>query len=112
MQRGIVMGTRSFSEEVERLGIPLATVKTNLVKVLGDLLGESPRDATVYHIKLNECGSAEQVAERLTLIFGEGSTMLLDATLQECKLCKSKASGVGKTKSSTRSSPRRRRAKP
>jgi len=107
------MVAKRFAEEVERLNIPLITLKISLVKALGNMLGETPRDSTVYHIKLNECNSAEQLAERLTLIFGEGAPMILDVTLQECKLCKSKASGVGETKkSSARSSPRRRRAKP
>jgi hypothetical protein len=107
------MAAKRFAKEVKRLNIPLITLKISLVKALGNMLGATPRDSTVYHIKLNECNSAEQVAERLTLIFGEGSTMLLDVTLQECKTLKIKASGVGETKkSSTRSPPRRRRAKP
>ena len=79
------MAAKSFTEEIERLDIPLATLKTGLVTVLGSLLGESPRDATVYHIKLKECDRVEQVAERLTLLFGEGATLLLQVTLKECE---------------------------
>ena len=84
------MAAKRFAEETERLNIPSSTVKASLVKALGDLLGESPRDATVYHLKLNECNDVEQLAERLTLIFGEGATILLDVTLQECKTFKIK----------------------
>ena len=79
------MTAKSFTEEIERLDIPLPTLKTGLVKALGSLLGESPRDATVHHIKLNECDRVEQVAERLTLLFGEGATLLIQATLKECE---------------------------
>jgi len=84
------MAAKRFAEEVKRLNIPLITLKTSLVKALGNMLGESPRDAVVYHIKLDKCGSVEQLAERLTLIFGEGATILLDVTLQECKTLKIK----------------------
>jgi hypothetical protein len=84
------MPTKSFTVEVERLNIPLTTLKAALVDTLGSLLGESPRDATVYHIKLNECETVDQVAERLSMIFGDGAAMLLDTTLKECKLLKSR----------------------
>ncbi len=80
-----MMTAKSFTAEIERLGIPLPTLKTGLVTALGSLLGESPRDATVYHIKLNECDRVEHVAARLILIFGEGATLLLEATLKECE---------------------------
>jgi hypothetical protein len=90
MQRGIVMAAKSFAKEAERLNIPSSAVKASLVKALGGLLGETPRDATIYHIKLNECNDVEQLVERLTLIFGEGVTILLDVTLQECKTLKIK----------------------
>ena len=92
------MAAESFAEETKRLDLPLITVKTCHVKALGDLLGESPRDAVIYHVKLDECDSVEQLAERLTLIFGEGAPILLEAALKECKSFKSKASRVGQTK--------------
>ena len=79
------MNAMRFTAEIERLGIPLPTVKACLVKSVGSLLGETPRDATVYHIKLNECDRVEHVAARLILIFGEGATRLLEATLKECE---------------------------
>jgi hypothetical protein len=80
------MAVKDFAEEVERLNISITTLKAGLTNALGNILGDTSRDATVYHIKLDECENSEELAERLVLIFGEGAKILLNVALKECKV--------------------------